>query len=146
MPSSSLTHDEDTHSASSSTRVSVQAVSPAAAHEEPSAGALGLAPPARPRFQPSTSSIKDYNIRRTTNSSSETHVPIGTPSVTESERERIERERAVEAVSPPGEQLESSEDEKEILQEKDDPFLVVWEENDKENPSVCPTCVRVRPF
>lgn|SRR5258706_2485548 len=137
MSSSSLTHDEDAHSASSSTRVSVQAVSPTL-----SAGALGPTPSAR--LPPS--SIKHFNARHTTDSSSEAYVPIvrpQTPSVTESERERIERERAVGAVSPPGENPESSEDEKETRQETNDPFLVVWDEDDKANPSVRPTCVRV---
>lgn len=135
--SSSLRHDEVTHSASSSTRVSVQAISP----EEPSAGALGPTPSALP--QPS--SIKDYDARRTTSSSSVKHVPIlrsqtlsVTESDTESERERLERERAIEAVSPHGELLMSLEDEKEARQEKEDPFLVVWDANDKENPHVCP--------
>lgn len=138
--SSSLRHDEATHSASSSTRVSVQAVSPAT-NEEPSAGALGPTPLAL--LQPS--SIKDYDTRHTTKSSSVKHVPIVrsqtlsiTESDTESERERLERERAIEAVSPHGELLMSLEDEKEARQEKEDPFLVVWDANDKENPHVCP--------
>ena len=146
--SSSLRHDEVTHSASSSTRVSFQAVLPAT-NEEPAAGQTPSAPP-----QPS--SIKDYDALHTTNSSSVKHVQIirsqtlsiTTKFDTESERERIERERAIEAVSPHGELLKSLEDEKEARQ---DPFLVVWDENDKENPHVGPinsnysTCVPYDP-
>ena len=135
MSSSSLvaSHGGVTHLASSSTRISVQAISPAIEEQGPSAGALTRAP---------TPSIKDHDLQHTTNSNFKKNIPIirlHTPSVTEFEREPTERGRecAVEAVLPYGEHLKSPEDEKEAHQEKDDPFLVVWDKNDKENPRVC---------
>ena len=53
-----------------------------------------------------------------------------------------ERKPAVGAVSLRGEHLQSPKDEKEEQQEKGDPFLVVWDETDKENPRVCSRRVR----
>ena len=56
------------------------------------------------------------------------------PSVSESERERIEREDAVSAVSPRGEVAGIPLDEALVEKEKEDPFLVVWDEGDQANP------------
>jgi hypothetical protein len=138
--SASLNHDDPPHSAGSSTRVSV---TPSFAIDDPAARSLKPTSPVQPR----PLSIKDDDAQHTATSSSENRVPVvrpQTPAVTESEREQIERERAVEAVSPPGEYRANPEDEKEARQEKGDPFLVVWDgENDKENPRVCPRRTRM---
>ena len=127
MSSSSLSHDEATHSASSATRFSV---------DDPSAGALAPTPSAHSQRPASN----DHDPQHTINTSSEKYLPIvqpQTPSVTESGTDKIEREHAVEPVSPNGEHLKNSEDDKEAHPEKEDPFLVVWDKDDKENPRVC---------
>ena len=126
-----LTTDEIPHSAGSSTRVSINAVS--SVIEDPKVAAPSSVQ--RPRLP-----IKDQDAQHTRDSSCEVHIPTvrtRTPSVAESERERIERERAVEAVSPRGEHQGNPKEEKEVRQEQGDPFLVVWDEDDKENPKVC---------
>ena len=129
--SSTLNNDEVPHSAGSSTRVSINAISPVI--EDTKA-------PNTPSIQRPRLPIKDQDAQQTRDSSCEVHIPTvrtRTPSVTESERERIERERAVEAVSPRAEYHGNPKNEKEVRQEQGDPFLVVWDENDKENPKVC---------
>jgi len=110
------------HSAGSSTRVSaegIQATSPPL-----------VLHPRTPHFVP-------YFARHP--SDVENHKQVAShkaPSVSESERERIEREDAVSAVSPRGEVARSPLEEVFIEKEKEDPFLVVWDENDKANPKV----------
>ena len=123
MSSSSLSHDEATHSASSATRVSF---------EDLSAGALTPTPSAHSK-RPSG------DDQHTANFSSEKHLRIRqrrTFSITVSGTEKIEREHALEAISPNEEYLKNSEDKKEVHQENEDPFLVVWDKDDKENPRV----------
>jgi hypothetical protein len=107
------------HSAGSSTRVSVEGTS------QP----LALLPQT-PRFA-SYFTRHPPDVEKITQA-----LPHGPPSVSESERERIEREDAVSAVYPRGEVAGSPIEEIFVEKEKGDPYLVVWDEGDKANPKV----------
>jgi hypothetical protein len=107
-------------SSGSSTRVSVEGVQATS--------------PQRPPQSPHSTS---YSTRQPSNIEEHKHeLSYKAPSVSESERERIEREDAVLAVSPRGEVAGSPLEESVVEKEKEDPFLVVWDEDDKANPRV----------
>ena len=113
---------DTTHSAGSSTRVSAEGIQ---ATSQP----LALLPQT-PRFA-SYFTRHPPDVEKTTQALSH-----GPPSVSESERERIEREDAVSAVNPRGEVAGSPIEEVFIEKEKEDPYLVVWDEGDEANPKV----------
>jgi len=109
-----LNQDDAAHSAGSSTRVSAE----------------GIEATPSPLVQPPQAShLASYFTRQP--SDVENHKQVlshKSSSVYESERERIEREDALSAVSPRGEVVGSPLE--------TDPFLVVWNEGDKANPKV----------
>lgn len=112
------------HSAGSSTRVSAEGI------QATTISLASIRPPQAAHFA-------SYFTRQP--SDIENHKQVlshKAPSVSESERERIEREDAVSAVSPRGEGAGSPLEEAFAEREKEDPFLVVWDEDDKANPKV----------
>ena len=116
-----LDHYDAAHSAGSSTRVSAEGIQ---------AASPPLVPPPAPhfasRFTRQPSDVENYKRPPSHKA----------PSVSESERERIEREDAVSAVSPRGEVTGAPLEEAFVEKEKEDPFLVVWDEGEKANPKV----------